>query len=171
MSNPFLGAITMFAGTFAPRGWMLCQGQLLQISQYSALFALIGTIYGGDGQTTFGLPDLRGRLPIGQNQGPGLSNYVIGQSLGSETVTLTQNQMPGHTHTVSGNGSSGTAGPPGATWAVGSGTAPYGSATSLQTMNANSVATTGGNQPHNNLMPCLAVSYIIAVEGIFPSRN
>jgi microcystin-dependent protein len=171
MSNPFIGAVSLFAGNFAPRGWMFCQGQLLAISQYSALFALIGTTYGGDGQVTFGLPDLRGRLPIGQGQGPGLSNYVIGQSLGSETVTLTPNQMPGHSHGVTGNSSPGVSGPAGATWAVGSGVAAYGGAASLQAMNATSISSAGGNQPHNNVMPSLALNFIIAVEGIFPSRN
>src|SRR5437879_11862971 len=102
MSTPLLGSIIMFAGNFAPRGWALCNGQILPIAQNTALFSILGTTYGGNGQTTFALPDLRGRVPVGSGQGPGLSNYDLGQQGGSESETLTVNQMPEHTHAITG---------------------------------------------------------------------
>ncbi len=170
MSQPFLGSITLFGGNFAPRGYMFCQGQILAISQNSALFALIGTTYGGDGQTTFALPNLAGRAAIHQGTGPGLSNYSIGQTAGVETVTLIANQLPAHTHTATASNAVGGGGPAGAVWAQPSSGQPYG-ATPNVAMNAAALTAAGGNQPHENMMPFLALNFIIAVEGIFPSRN
>jgi microcystin-dependent protein len=171
MSNPFLGSITLFAGNFAPRGYMFCQGQLLAISQNSALFALLGTIYGGDGQTTFALPNLAGRAAVHQGQGPGLSNYVIGQSTGVENVTLTSNQLPSHSHIVNASiAATIGAGPAGAVWAQPSSGLPYAAAPNVA-MNPAALTSSGGNQPHENMMPFLVLNFIIAVEGIFPSRN
>ena len=178
MSNPFLGEIRMFAGNFAPRGFALCAGQLLAISQNDALYALIGTTYGGDGQVTFGLPDLRGRLPINQGQGPGLSNYVIGQMAGTESVTLTVPQMPGHSHTLFATTATGSQPAPTVTsfpaTLIGTATLyaiPGTNTLTQNAMNANSVTSQGGNQPHENRMPALVINFIIALEGVFPSRN
>ena len=172
MSQPFLGQIKLFAGNFAPRGYALCSGQLLAISQYSAVFALLGTTYGGDGVQTFGLPDLRGRLPVSQGQGPGLSNFTIGQSFGSENVTLTTNQMPGHSHAVVANSGVGTVGPSGAVWASTSSAVPaYGPSGTNALMNTASIGQAGNDQGHNNLMPVHALNFILALEGIFPTRN
>jgi len=179
MSNPFLGEIRLFGGNFNPRGWAFCAGQLLPISENDALYALIGTTFGGDGQVTFGLPDLRGRIPIGQGTGPGLSSYVVGQESGTETVTLTTNQIPTHTHTVSASSADATATTP--TNAVparpSSATVGYlylssaASGTTDSPPAAASISAAGGNQPHDNIMPSLVLNYIIALEGVFPSRN
>ncbi len=171
MSQPFLGSITLFGGNFAPRGYMFCQGQIIAISQNSALFALLGTTYGGDGQTTFALPNLAGRAPVHQFQGPGLSNYIIGQTLGVEAVTLTSTQMPAHTHVVNANSTvTGGTGPAGAVWAQPGSGQPYAAAPNTA-MNPLALNSAGGNQPHENMMPFLALNFIIAVEGVFPSRN
>jgi microcystin-dependent protein len=178
MSEPFIGQIVLFAGNFEPKGWAFCNGQLLSIAQNTALFAILGTTYGGNGQTTFALPDLRGRVPIHFGQGPGLSNYNLGQIGGTENVTLTTNQIPSHNHpatsTLSGTNAPATAAQPeGLQLAQGRQTA-YGSGAPV-TMNPTSVTTTvgaaGGNQPHPNLQPYTTLSYIIALVGIFPSRN
>lgn len=173
MSNPFLGEIRMFAGNFAPRSFSFCNGQLLAISQNDALYALLGTTYGGDGQVTFGLPDLRSRIPIGLGQGPGLSNRTIGQQIGTETVTLIPSNMPAHSHQVACASGSGTSTSPQSTfWAANTNAGlPQYSASSSAVMNPASVTIAGGNQPHDNLMPILALNYIIALEGVFPSRN
>ena len=170
MSQPFLGSITLFAGNFAPRGYMFCQGQLLAISQNSALFALIGTSYGGDGQATFALPNLACRAAVHQGQGPGLSNYAIAQSIGVETVTLTSTQLPTHNHSVSASSATGSSGPASAFWAQPGSGLPYSSAPNTP-MNVAALSLAGGNQPHENMMPFLALNFIIAVEGIFPLRN
>jgi microcystin-dependent protein len=178
--DPYLGTMTVFAGNFAPRAWMFCQGQLLAIAQYDALFALIGTTYGGDGQTTFGLPDLRSRVANHQGQGPGLSNYILGQMSGTESVTLTTAQCPGHSHqfisitgTAPATSVAGTLSS--ASNAVPAGVQIYSNSPDGGTMNANlSMGVTvpaGGSQPFSLLQPVLAMNYIIAVEGIFPSRN
>lgn len=173
MATPFLGVISMFGGNFAPRGYALCQGQLQSIAQNDALFALLGTIYGGDGQVTFALPDLRGRAPIHQGNLAGGSTYVIGQVLGTESVTLTATQMPAHSHTLGANSNPGSAaGPAGAVWAsysAGQNYAASGSANTL--MSASALTPSGGNQPHSNVQPFLAINFIIALEGVFPSRN
>jgi len=162
----------MFGGNFPPAGWAFCAGQILSIAEYETLFNLIGTTYGGDGQNTFALPDLRGRLPIHQGQGPGLSNFVIGQIGGTETVTLTTQQIPAHSHTPIAQSSAGTvASPANAVWA-GSAIGEYaGAVTPSSAMSANLVGSAGGSQPHENRMPFLAVNYIISLFGIFPSQN
>lgn len=181
MSNPYLGEIRLFGGTFAPRGWMLCNGALLAIAQNDALFALIGTTYGGDGQSTFGLPDLRGRVPVHQGQGPGLTNRVLGERSGTETVTLSTTQIPSHQHIPVATTAAGNVTVPGPTVIpakpVDAISAPSlyvvpGTSTVTPTpMAATSVGVVGGSQPHSNEMPVLAANFIIAVEGIFPSRN
>lgn len=169
MSEPFLGEIRMFAGNFPPRGWAKCDGQLMAISQNDALFALLGTTYGGDGTTTFALPDLRSRIPLHQGTGPGLSNYVLGQAAGTETVTLTSTQIPQHTHLM--NAANATTNSP-ANAAFGSnGLAIYKVPPAGATMAANIIQNAGGNQPHENEMPFLVLTFIIALEGIFPSQN
>jgi microcystin-dependent protein len=172
----FIGDIRLFAGTFAPRGWMLCNGAVLNISQYVALFSLIGTTYGGDGQTTFALPDLRGRVPVGQGQGPALTNRVLGEAYGVESVTLVPNQMPQHTHTLNASTASATNAQPADRIFAQTGVDKfYGPSPANdpqpQSMAANTVTLAGGNQPHTNIMPSMAINYIIAVEGIYPSRN
>jgi microcystin-dependent protein len=168
-----LGEIRMFAGNFAPTGWAFCQGQLLPIAQNTALFSLLGTTYGGNGTTTFALPDLRGRVPVGFGQGPGLSNRVIGQQFGTETVTLTTSQMPAHSHTVNavtseGNQNLPTNSLPANTKALDK---EYSDANANTTMKATMVNPTGGNQPFGVTQPSLGVNFIIALQGIYPSRN
>lgn len=172
--EPILGQLMLFGGNFPPRGWAFCEGQLLPISSNSALFSILGTTYGGDGRTTFALPDLRGRAPIHHDQGPGLSNYRIGQKAGQENVTLTVANLPNHNHNVTiqtgdldpGTSSSPTSGmvPAEASEDIyGAGTAPV-----------TTVATTdnvGGNQSFSNIQPVLAMSWCIALVGIYPSRS
>lgn len=174
MSSPFLGEIRMFAGNFAPRQWALCNGQILPISQNTALFSLLGTNYGGNGQTTFGLPNLQGRTPLHYGQGPGLSDYVLGEQGGATNVTLNLTQIPAHSHTVQGDTVAGDSGTPtaGGLWtAVGRGRpAPYGPAASLAAMNPATIGATGGGQPHDNMSPYLTLTFIIAMAGIFPPR-
>jgi microcystin-dependent protein len=168
MSEPFIGEIRIFSFDFAPRNWATCAGQILPIAQNQALFSILGTTYGGNGQTTFALPDLRGRTPIHWGQGPGLSNYSLGQSSGEEAHTLTTNEIPGHTHTVTA--SSNTAdvtSPANAYWADGGVTA-Y-SATPSTTLQP--LSTAGQSAPHENRSPYLALNICIALAGIFPSRN
>ena len=185
MSNPFLGEVRMFGGNFNPRGFALCSGQLLPISQNDALFALIGTTYGGDGQVTFGLPDLRGRIPLHQGQGPGRTNRVIGELAGTETVTLISTQMPVHSHQPVANNVDPTNDAPAATTmpcrpkqAVGGNSATLytdptktPAAGDLKPMLAGIIGNAGGNQPHDNMMPFLCISFVIALEGVFPSQN
>lgn len=177
----FIGEIRLFAGNFPPLGWAFCDGSLLSIAQNTALFALIGTTYGGDGQTTFALPDLRGRVPLHHGTQLGTGNsYVMGQQGGSETVSLTSSQIPSHNHSASAS----TAVPPATGTGIsltGPGTfvpaapakpkfyAPAGSSTVA--MSPQAIQPAGGNQPHNNMAPFLAVSFIIAIEGIFPSQS
>ena len=176
MSTPYIGEIRIFGfGTRgAPDGWQACDGSLLPISEYDALFALIGTTYGGDGQSTFAVPDLRGRLPIHQGQGPGLSNYVLGQRAGTETVTVLPTQMPAHTHTLVATSTVGAATAPGSGTLPGavSGETFYASDITGATpvvMSSQSVSLAGGSQPHENCMPTLTVQYCIATQDIFPS--
>lgn len=168
MSEPFIGQVTLFAGNFAPRGWAFCSGQLLSIAQNTALFSILGTTYGGNGQTTFALPDLRGRVPLGPGQGPGLSNVVLGQQGGVENVTLTQAQAPAHGHPVAASNAAATAARPGGNLPAGNGA--YGAAADT-TMNPAMVGAAGGSQPHENRQPYLGMNFIIALEGIFPARN
>lgn len=170
MSEPFLGEIRLFAGNFAPRGWAFCDGQLMSISQNTALFSLIGTTYGGDGVSNFSLPDLRGRAPV--HQGPG---FVLGQKDGSESVTLLALQAPAHTHAAQGAGASNAATPIGNFWSTdpGGNIAAYSKVPpppSAQ-MSAAAFGSAGGGQPHENMQPFLTIGYIIALEGIFPSQS
>lgn len=171
MSEPFLAEIKMFGGNFAPRGWAFCQGQILSIAQNTALFSLLGTTYGGNGQTTFALPDLRGRYPMQPGQGPGLSPRTLGEQGGSESVTLITNQMPAHNHLL--NASTEDAGVKNPTGQVlATTTAPtYATGPINATMNPAAIGANGGSQPHNNMSPFLCINYIIALEGIYPSRN
>lgn len=181
--QPYLANVTIFAGVFAPRGWAFCSGQLLAISSNDALFALIGTTYGGDGVTTFALPDLRGRMAIHTGQATGLSPYILGQRAGTEQVTVLSNQLPAHTHTLvsvagnpGANSSNGTvADPTNAVPAQLAGVNEYSASASGISM-GNSPCTTntipvGGSQPTPIMQPFLAMNYIICTEGIFPSRN
>jgi len=174
MSEPFLGQIKMFAGNFAPRGYAFCDGQLLAISQNDALFSLLGTIYGGDGRTTFGLPDLRGRLPISRGQGPGLSSRTMGSRGGQEKVTLSPSQIPSHSHPANGTAAGNTTTPVGSYWS----SDPAGVSAGYNTAHDNSLmaaaavqANASSNAAHENRQPFLAVHFIIALSGIFPSRN
>lgn len=174
MAQPFLAEIRMFGGNFAPRGNAFCNGQILSIAQNTALFSLLGTAYGGNGQTTFALPDLRGRTPIGAGQGPGLSPVSLGETSGSESVTLIATEMPAHTHAPQGASTGGTTtDPSGAVWSasIGGRSPPplYTGAANLVTMDPAGFA--GGSQPHPNMQPYLAISFIIALEGVFPPRN
>lgn len=170
MSSPFVGQIKIFAGSFAPRGYVFCNGQLLSIADYEVLFVLLGTTYGGDGQTTFGVPDMRGRFPLHFN-----GTYVQGQEAGAETVQLTAGQLPSHSHTPVGVSSStgGVASPSGNLWAANGNTgAPqFAAAAPNVDMAATAVSMAGSSLPHENMPPFLVVSYIIATEGIFPSQN
>ena len=168
MSQPYVGEIRMFGGNFAPQGWMFCSGQLLPISEYETLFNLIGTTYGGDGQSTFALPNLQSRVPIHMGTGGG-GTYQIGETGGTESVTLTVGQIPGHTHTPAANTSGGLDSPGGNVWASASGTIPYGTDPTNTTMNAGSIQAAGGSQPHDNMIPYLAVSFIISLFGVFPA--
>ena len=169
MAQPYVGEIRMFAGNFNPAGWMFCNGSLLPISGNETLFQLIGTTYGGDGQSTFALPDLRSRVPIHQGQGPGLSNYILAQTGGVETVTLTQNQMPGHSHTPVASNTGASDSPGNSFWANSTTGKPYSAAPPAVQMNAGTMGAAGGSQPHDNMIPFLCVSYIISLFGIFPS--
>lgn len=192
--DPFIGQIIMFGGNFAPRGWAFCQGQLLPISQYSALFSLLGTTYGGDGRTTFALPDLRGRTPIGYTQGPALTDHGLGAKGGTETVTLTTLEMPSHTHQITGVGGGGKLSteegvrdtpqandiPAVTTMTSGLATVKlksFGPETSnsvdmgTASGGGGTIGNTGAGQAHNNMQPYIAVNYCIALQGIYPSRS
>ena len=174
--DSFIGDIRLFAGEFAPRGWKFCDGTELSISVYEPLFTLIGTTYGGDGQSTFALPDLRGRVPVGQGEGPGLTPRLIGETFGSENVTLLAPQMPQHTHTLNATTDSATSPQAAGNLFAQTGSdkcygPPPGTSPQPQALAANAVSVAGGSQPHNNILPAMAINYIIAVEGIFPSRN
>ena len=173
MSEPFLAEIKMFAGNFAPTGYALCNGQLLPISQNTALFSLVGTFYGGNGVSTFGLPNLQGRTPMNTGQGPGLSQRDIGELAGEENVALITAEMPAHTHGPQA-GAFDLATPTNAIWASGAAgrtPPPMYQTASNTTMNPQAVGPAGGSQPHNNLQPYLTITFIIAMAGIFPSRN
>jgi microcystin-dependent protein len=173
MSNPYVGEIRLFAGNFAPQGWAFCDGSLLPISQFDVLFSLIGTTYGGDGQSTFALPDMRGRVPVHQGQGPGLPNHVMGQLGGSESVSLTPAQLPSHGHTLNATTATAVvgAGVAGDLTATASTTQFYGSTPGGGALAAQALLPSGGGQAHNNVAPFVALSFIIAVYGIYPSPN
>jgi microcystin-dependent protein len=169
MAQPYVGEIRMFGGNFAPAGWMFCEGQLLPISEYETLFNLIGTTYGGDGQSTFALPDLRGRLPIHFGNG-----FTLAETGGVEEVTLTVSQIPAHSHPLLGSGNNASTTSPsgavGATEAV-FGVIPYGTDAPKTNLLASAVSTVGGSQPHTNFQPYLCVDFIISLFGIFPSQT
>jgi microcystin-dependent protein len=182
MSNPFVAEIRIFGFNFAPKGWAMCDGQILPISQNTALFSLLGTNYGGNGTSNFGLPNLKGSVPIhvGASPGPGLSPYFLGQTGGEQNHTLIQQEMPAHNHNLNADRSTATSAnpsnafyragefpgnPPGAVWAYNAATSP---STSL---NPNTISLTGGNQPHNNMMPYLTMTFCIALQGVFPPRT
>lgn len=160
--DPILGQLMLFAGNFAPRGWAKCEGQLLPISQYSALFSILGTTYGGDGRTTFALPDLRGRVPMGEGHGPGLSMRKLGAKTGAETHTLTVNEMPSHHHSI--YGAKGDPTPVGTRHIDNDLTAD------MQEV-PDQMSNVGGNQAHNIMQPSLVMTWCIATVGIFPSRS
>lgn len=172
MSEPYVGEIRIFAGSSAPRGWSVCDGQLLAVAAFEPLFSLLGTTYGGDGRTTFGLPDLRGRIPVHMGQGPGLSPHKLGQRAGTETEPLTRDQMPGHHHDLVALATGATAqSPAGAMLAEGVGTSFYADQPQDAVMAADMLQDTGGTAPHANMMPSLCVNFIIALAGIYPSRT
>ena len=167
MAQPYVGEIRMFAGNFQPAGWMFCEGQELPISEYETLFNLIGTTYGGDGATTFKLPDLRGRIPIHQGNG-----FVLAETGGSEEVTLTVNQIPSHSHVPIADKSAGTsANPVGHHWANSAAAVSYSTAAPNAPMAAGAMKPTGGSQPHSNFQPYLCVDFIISLYGIYPSQT
>ena len=171
MSEPFIGEIRMFGGNFAPRGWAFCDGQLVSISSNDALFALLGTIYGGDGRTTFGLPDLRGRIPIHQGQGPGLTNRPIGQKSGVERAGVNVNQLPVHSHPMQASSDPADDVAPGGKVLATSASDIYVEDNPDVAMSAAAVTSVGGSNTHNNVMPFRCIHYIIALTGVFPSRN
>jgi microcystin-dependent protein len=175
MSSPFVAEIRIFAGNFAPTGWAQCNGQLMPISQNTALFSLLGTMYGGDGKSTFALPNLQGSAPLQQGQGPGLSLRDQGEVGGEQNVTLLQTEMPAHSHTIQAASGTGLADPSGNVWA--SGAKGFGNiyspsaAGSNVPMSPSALSIAGGNLPHNNMMPYLCLTFIIALQGIFPPRS
>ncbi len=173
MGQPYVGEIRMFGGSFAPAGWMTCDGQLIPISENDTLFNLIGTTYGGDGQSTFALPNISGRLPLDQGQSPSTgTNYTIGQTAGTSTVTLTPNQIPIHNHAVIADNNNATTintSPTNGTYGNATPKTDYSATATLHPMFP--LPGQGGNQPHDNMMPYLAVTYIISMFGIFPSQN
>lgn len=173
MSEPFVGEIRMFAGNFPPVGWAFCDGSVLSIAENDVLFTLIGTTYGGNGTTTFALPDLRGRVPVHQGTGPGQPTRLIGEAGGSEAVTLTQAQMPSHFHVLNATSTAATAaaGPNGGMLGASSVTQFYGSTPGGGGLAGPAMGVTGGSQPHDNVAPFQAVSFIIALFGIFPSQS
>jgi len=174
MSDAFVGEIRLIATNFAPNGWALCNGQLLMISQNTALYALLGTRYGGDGKTTFALPDFRNKVPMQYGQGPGLTNRTLGQTVGSATVTLMTSEVPPHTHAANAAGAQTTANPQGAIWANSGGATGrplYATANASVPMSPQAIGVTGGSQPHNNMQPYVGLNFIIALQGIFPPRG
>ena len=170
MSEPFIAEIRIFAGNFAPRSWAFCDGQLLPIPQNTALFSLIGTTYGGDGRTTTALPNLQGRAPMHPGRGPGLTSRRLGQRGGVEMVTLTEAQMPNHTHQAVGQGEDANSTNP-ANRYLASGNAAYKAPPATGAMSDAVLESTGGSQPHNNMQPYLTINFIIALQGLYPSRG
>jgi microcystin-dependent protein len=174
MAQPYLGQIMAVGFNFAPVGWFLCNGQTLSIAQYAALYNLLGTTYGGDGVNTFALPNLCGRVAVNQGQGPGLSPYVIGQTAGTENVTLTSNQIGAHQHPLMASQQSGSTATPGPTVALAQNAQTlvemYGTVAANTTLAGASIGNAGNSQPHENRQPYLTINYIIASEGVYPSQ-
>ena len=171
MADPFVAEIRIFPFNFAPKGWAWCDGQLLPLSQNTALFSLLGTTYGGNGKSNFALPDLQGRTPIHPGQGPGLSLHDLGESGGSETVSLLESEMPAHSHTLRGsNERVEVNSPSGATLAVATAVV-YSSENSSSVMHSQVISPSGGDFPHNNMMPYLTYYFCIALQGVFPPRT
>jgi microcystin-dependent protein len=178
MADPFISEIKLFAGIYAPAHWAFCNGQIMPISQNEALASLLGATFGGDGRTTFGLPDMRGRVPMHFGQGPGLSQRVMGQMFGTETVTLTEDQMPSHIHLLEATKNPGTTSiPQNAVVAKPSDGQPFyadgdsGGVDKVKELEGTPLQTAGSGNSHTNMMPYLAVTYIIALQGTYPSRN
>ncbi|MBL7976400.1 MAG: phage tail protein [Candidatus Kapabacteria bacterium] len=173
MAEPFIGQIIQTGFNFAPRGYASCDGQLLDISQNTALFSLLGTTYGGNGTTTFRLPDLRGRAAMNQGQGPGLRNMTMGESIGEENHTLTTSEMPIHSHSIYASSIAGTSQSPSGNYFATdtSGATPYTDSLPNTNMNPTMLSTSGSNNPHYNMQPYLVINFCIALEGIYPSRN
>lgn len=173
--DPFVAEIRIFPFNFAPKGWAFCDGQILPLSQNTALFSLLGTTYGGDGKTNFALPDFQGRVPIHPGQGPGLSLYDLGETGGSETVSLLQSEIPSHSHTVQCNSAAGgLTSPTNNIWSPLSGRTPpklYNSSSDGTFMSGNAVTPAGGDQPHNNMQPYLTLNFCIALQGVYPPRT
>lgn len=171
MSEPFIAEIRIWAGNFAPRGWAFCDGQLLPVSQNTALFSLIGTTYGGDGRSTTALPNLKGRAPMHPGRGPGLTDRRLGQRGGTETVTLTEAEMPNHAHTLLGSGPASQNVPTNAGHATNPSVRQYAAPNNLVDTADTALGNTGGSQAHNNMQPFLTLSFIIALVGLYPSRS
>jgi microcystin-dependent protein len=172
LGDPFIGEIRVFGFTFAPTGWAQCQGQLLPISQNTALFSILGTTYGGDGRSTFALPNIQGKVGMGAGQGPGRSNRDLGENGGEEQIALTAQQMAAHTHAANCNSANGNAyGPGGNFWAQDAGGGNDYATTGGAQMSANAIGPTGGGTPHANLQPYLVLNYCIALQGVYPSRS
>jgi len=181
--DPFVGEINIFPFNFAPKGYATCMGQIIPISQNTALFSVLGTFYGGNGQSNFALPDLQGRMPVGAGQGPGLSNYDLGESGGAEAVTLFQSEIPAHNHTLTPGVAPGTVqspavvppATPGASWSTAGSQRPvpnlYQTSTPNVSMHPQALQIVGGSQPHNNRMPYLTLNFCIAMQGVFPPRG
>ena len=171
MADPFVGEIRMFSGNFAPTGWAFCNGQILPISQNTALFSLIGTYYGGNGTSTFGLPNMQGHFPVHQGQLQGGSQYIVGETAGTETVTLSTSEVPQHVHPVNAVSGGTPAQSPSLHFPGTSAAKPYDSGSPDATLAADSLSAQGFGTPHNNMPPYLAVNFCIALQGIFPARN
>ncbi len=172
MADPFVAEIRIFGFNFAPKGWSFCRGQLLPISQNTALFSLLGTIYGGDGKSTFALPDIQDNAPMFWGQGPGLSPHELGEMSGSESVTLLQTEIPAHNHQVSVVGDlANSGGIPGPQSYLGIANIPAYSSSANTVMSQNALSITGGSLPHNNMQPYLTLNFCIALQGIFPPRG
>jgi len=172
MADPFVAEIRIFPFNFAPKGWAWCDGQLLPLSQNTALFSLLGTTYGGNGKSNFALPDLQGRAPMQPGQGPGLSLHDLGETGGSETVALLESEIPSHSHAMSASTQLGLENSPqGQNVAAGDGINLYAPASNLSPMAAEMLAPAGGDQPHNNLQPYLTCYFLIALQGVFPPRT
>jgi microcystin-dependent protein len=174
MANPFVAEIRIFAGNFPPTGWAICDGQLMPISQNTALFSLLGTTYGGDGKSTFALPNLQGSAPLHQGQGPGLTLRDLGETGGEQAVTLSPAEMPAHRHTIQGASTNGVADPTANAW--GSARRGFGnlyapSSANNVSMSPNATSVAGSSFPHNNMQPYLCLTFIIALQGVFPPRS